>query len=112
MWKSFDGTAHTVALPDPTKAMTDEFVRSIEALSAADRELLAEAAEDLYDSLDEILDAMDAREPRSPEKDALPGKFLRGEFTSGAAVRDYLDSIDPVWRLDAYLVVEDLLDEL
>ncbi|MFC5678715.1 hypothetical protein [Aeromicrobium endophyticum] len=92
--------------------MTEEFVRSIEALGDADRSLLAETSEEFYDSLDAILDAMKAREPRSSEEDALPDAFLHGEFTSGAAVREYLDSIDPVWRLDAYLAVEDLLDEL
>jgi hypothetical protein len=112
MWKSPDGTAHTVALPDPTSAMTDAFVRSLTSLGPAEREMLLEAAEDLYDSLDDILDAMEPREPRSPEEDALPANFLQGEFTSGTAIRQYLDSIEPVWRLDGYLAVEDLLDEL
>ncbi|MEG9225931.1 hypothetical protein [Aeromicrobium sp. Sec7.5] len=92
--------------------MTDDFVRSIESLSEHDRELLGDAAEDFFETLDKLLDGMEAREPRGLDEDALPDHFLRGDFTSVEAVRAYLDSNEPAWRLDAYLAVEDLLDQL
>lgn len=112
MWKDAAGVAHTVALPEPTSAMTDDFVRSIKSLSEHDRELLANAAEEFYDSLDGLLHGIEPREPHGSDEDALPDHFLRGDFASVEAVRAYLDSIQPTWRLDAYLAVEDLLDQL
>lgn len=112
MWKSPAGTAHTVALPDPRSAMTSAFVQSIESLDEADRALLADAIEDFYEELEPLLETMEPREPTTPEQDALPDDYLHGDFDSGSAVRDYLNSIEPEWRLDAYLAVGDLLDEL
>lgn len=112
MWKDAYGVAHTVALSDPTSAMTDDFVRSIESLSARDRELLGDAAEEFFESLADLLDGVKPREPRSPDEDALPDGFLHGEFNSVEAVRTYLSLIELTWRLDAYLAVEDLLDQL
>lgn len=92
--------------------MTDEFVRSLKALNEHEREILMDGAEHFYEELDGLLDKLTVRAPRSPEDDGLPDDFLSGHFTSGSAVRDYLNSVEVDWRLDAYLAVEDLLDEL
>jgi hypothetical protein len=112
MWKSSDGVAHTVALADPRSGMSGAFVDCITALDQADRDLLVDAIEDFEEELELLLDSVAPRDPTTPEQDALPDGYLQGEFHSGAAMRDYLNSIDPEWKLDAYLAVGDLLDEL
>jgi hypothetical protein len=112
MWKASDGTAHTLAVSDPRAAMSAEFVRSIESLSAADRALVVDAVSAFDDELPSLLERMEVREQTTPDKDAIPEQYLKGEFASGAEVVEYLASVEPEWRLDSYLVVDDLIAEL
>lgn len=112
MWKSTDGVAHTVALPDPRSAMSDDFVASVAALDATGRNIFWAALEDLEDRLPLLLEDVAAREPGSPDVEGLPDQYLSGPFTTPADLVTLLSSLDLRWRLDAYLAVDDLLDIL
>lgn len=112
MWKSPDGRANTVALPDPTSAMTSEFVESLRGLEPHGRNVLSTMVEDAQEEFFDLLDDVAPTEPTSPDEDALPVDYLRGAFTTAEDIADYLKQIDPRWRLDALMAVEDYLDEL
>lgn len=112
MWKSPDGRAHTVALPDPTSAMTDEFVESLGGLDSDARSDLATLDEDAQDDFFDLLDDIEPTEPTSPENDGLSLNYLSGSFESAEHFVEYLSQIETRWQLDALMAVEAYLDEL
>jgi hypothetical protein len=110
MWVTGDGQFHTVALPDVTTAMSERFIASLNALSGEDFGQLIEALSDHQDAFLEDFDASGVAVPNAsttPEQDALPDDYLDAEFDTPDALMTYLDGIDPSWRLDAYVAVED-----
>lgn len=112
MWKTPDGQAHTVALPDPTSAMTHEFIESLHALEPDACIALAEAVEKAQGDFFDLLDDVEPTEPTSPDEDGLPSEYLQGTFESAEDIAQYLNQIDVRWRLDALLAVEDYLDDI
>jgi hypothetical protein len=109
MWRTPDGRAHTVALPDPTIAMTPEFVESLRALEPDARIALAASLDEAQEEFFDLFHDVDPTEPASTDEDGLPGAFLQGTFGSAKDIAQYLNEIDVHWRLDALLAVEDYL---
>ena len=112
MWKTPDGQAHTVALPDPTSAMTQDFVDSLRALDADERTAFAALVEAAQEGFLDLLDDVEPTEPTSPDKDGLPSEYLEGSFESAEDIARYLNRMDIQWKLDALLAVEDYLADI
>lgn len=112
MWKTPDGQAHTVALPDPTSAMTQEFIESLHALEPDACIALAASVEEAQEDFFDLLDDVEPTGPTSPDEDGLPGEYLQGLFESAEDIAHYLNQIDVQWRLDALLAVDDYLADV
>jgi hypothetical protein len=112
MWMSSDGRVNTVALPNPSSAMDDDFVQSLVELGPDGRSDLASRVEDAQERFFDFVDGIAPSEPTSPGHDGLPLGFLRGSFVSAQEIANYVDQIDVHWRLDALMAIEDYLDEL
>ena len=110
MWITSDGIPHTVALFDPTVAMQGDFVESVAALSEDDRTRLMVRLGEVEEELLDLLQAQDGDRPSAPEEEPLPEGYLHGTFDSVEAISEYLGGVEVPWRLDALLVVQDLLD--
>jgi hypothetical protein len=109
MWRTPDGRAHTVALPDPTTAMTPDFVESLRALGPDARIALAALLDEAQEEFFDLFHDVDPTEAAPPHEDGLPGAFLQGTFGSAKDIARYLNDIDVQWKLDALLAVEDYL---
>ena len=110
MWVTEDGVMHTVALPDPTTAMTETFVDSLDSLGPDARISLLDALEGEQENLsDQTFTGVVPSAPTNPDDDAIPVGYLDGHFSSPSHVMSYLKGLDPQWRLDAYLAVEEYL---
>ena len=48
----------------------------------------------------------------SAEEEALPDNYLHGSYPAAVAIIKYLNQIEPLWRLDSLIAVDDYLDEL
>jgi hypothetical protein len=109
VWKTPDGRANTVALADPTSAMTKDFVESIVRLAPEARGELAELVDRAQDEFFDVLDDIEFTELTDLEEDGLPAQYLHGSFDSAEDVALYLNQINVRWRLDALLAVEDIM---
>jgi hypothetical protein len=113
MWRTPDGVAHTVALPDPTYAMTPEFVESLDRLDASERQrltsLITVSMNVVFDARPEDVDPVDLE---STEWDALPDGYLHGSYPTARDLITYLGEIEARWRLDSLEAVDDYLDRL
>jgi len=112
MWVTPDGVAHTVALPDPTSAMQDNFTASITSLSEDDRDALSRRILELEDEIFAFIESRDDAIPDAPNDEGLLDGYLQGRFESVDAISDYLGRIELPWQLDALTAVQELLDSL
>ncbi len=111
MWIDDQGVLHTVALPDPTELMTDEFRRSLDMLidQRADgvSELLSTEEDAFYAA--RIYGApIDAGE-RDFEGLAPPKALLDDPVSSLDELRARILAIDARWRLDVVVALDDYL---
>lgn len=110
MWVSDDGRLNTVALPDPSHVMTEEFRRSLEALAENDPESVAEAIEDAEDAVyDRDWSGLIGAEDYVGAPP--PTDILRGSINTTSDLSDALLGVDGRWRLDAIVAVIDYLDQ-
>ncbi|WP_210652162.1 hypothetical protein [Nocardioides sp. SYSU D00065] len=112
MWIDEQGVAHTVALPEPTDVMSDEFRASLDAILAADREALLLILERAEESVfEEDLAAL-----ADPEKRAVfealtpPTALLDTALDSPEALAATIEDTDLRWRLDVVLALGDYID--
>lgn len=109
MWTDDDGVLHTVALPDPSQAMTRQFLASIDSLIASHRD---EVREVVTAAQEAILAA--ARNVAADESTyvgvAPPAEILRGDVASPGDVRRAIDQVPQRWRLDAVMALLDYAD--
>jgi hypothetical protein len=110
VWIDGDGVAHTVALPDPTRVMSEDFHESLDALAARDRpalRLVVKRAEvRAYEA-----DWSDLRGSEIHVRAAAPVGPLRGRVVSPDDLAHAIDRVVPRWRLDTILALDDYLDE-
>lgn len=109
MWLDDAGVAHTVALPDPTDVMADEFRAGLDTLLATDREAVRDAVEQRQDRL---LAAgwADLDTPADLVGAAPPEGLLRGAVSTVRHVEAALDGVSLQWQLDVLLALDDYLD--
>jgi hypothetical protein len=111
MWIDDQGVAHTVALPDPTELMSDEFRRSLD-------KLIDQRADGVSDLLSAEEDAfyvarmngvpIDAGE-RDFEGLAPPQALLDDPVSSLDDLRARILAVDARWRLDVVVALDDYL---
>lgn len=112
MWIDDDGVAHTVALPDPTHVMADDFRTSLDLLAEQDRPRLR----DLLEVAEiRLLDA-DLSRLKRPAHDAefreaaAPGDLLRGRMATPEDLTRLIGQVELRWRMDAILALFDYVD--
>lgn len=111
MWTDSDGVMHTVALPDPTDVMDEEFRSTLLTLAAGENDL-ADQLEGLEESLYEELPSR-VESPSSDHVEAAPPhRLLRGRIESVHDLHACVRQLDPVWQLDAVLAIGDVLESL
>ena len=112
MWLDSEGVTHTVALPDPSAAMSTETVASLKALSEDERARVLDALDDYYwndyiafSPSDTITLAL------APEGAPLPDGFLSGTIKSAEDALTMVDSTEPAWRIDVLEAIQDYLEQ-
>jgi hypothetical protein len=112
MWMDAEGIAHTVALPDPTDAMSEEFRLALDRLISADREAIeavVEAAEEqVYEALSGFVRSDEAHFEGLP----APLELLEGSPQTAHDLADLIARIDLRWRLDAVMAIVDHVDSV
>ncbi len=111
MWVDAEGVCHTVAVPDPTELMSDDFRESLD-------HLIGEQAEEVSDVISEQEDLFyrehlatmqtDARERRF-EGMAPPSELLGSAIATLDELRRCILAVDRRWRLDAIVALDDYL---
>jgi hypothetical protein len=110
VWIDDEGVAHTVALPDPTLVMSEDFRSSLDTLAARDREALCAVVEHAEMRAYET-DWSDLRGSEIHVRAAAPADLLRGHLVTPDDLVHAIDQVVPRWRLDVILALDDYLDE-
>jgi hypothetical protein len=109
MWIDRDGVLHTVALPDPSEVMSEEFLRDLDHLlrDRADEvsELIALEEERLYRELLE-------RPSMSPDDKSFRGlappvRLMRSSLITVEDLRTSIQAVPWRWRLDVLTALDD-----
>lgn len=109
MWITGDGVLHTAALPDPAAAMTELFRNSLDSLFLSTEGSILDILEEDQDALTDEFNENPPPDAHGLEAQGLPDHYLDGEFSSVDDLMGYLRNLDPSWRLDAYLAVDDFI---
>lgn len=112
MWLDENGVMHTAAFADPSSALDEELIADVLKLAAQD----AEGVEQVLDRLeDDLVNTMSITYDPQVEEEYrrrwLPDDALVGRASSPRELGDLLAAVDQRWRLDAILVVRDMVDE-
>ena len=108
MWIDEGGRAHTVAMPDPTRVMAEDFLVSLDALLVVTQRddveaVVEQAAGAIFEQdLSGLSDA-------SYEAVPAPAGLLTGRVGSLDELRDAIERVSLRWRLDAVLHLDDYL---
>lgn len=112
MWLDSTGVTHTVAVPDPSAAMSPETVASLDALSDNERARVLGVLDYYYwndyiavSRSDIITSAL------APEGAPLPEGFLTGTIESAEEALAIVNSTEPAWRIDVLEVIQDYLEQ-
>ena len=108
MWVDESGVAHTVALPDPTDVMADDFRADLDFVALTDldalQKVIAQAEEQVYEAgwfeLSTSKEYVGARPPIA---------LLRGRVLSASDVAGAIEQTDLRWRLDVIMALDDYL---
>jgi hypothetical protein len=112
MWVDADGVTHTVALPDPSSAMSATTIAALNALSGDERVRVLGVLDDYYwndyiaNSRSEIIASHLA-----PEGAPLPDGFLAGPIRSAEEALALVKSTEPAWRIDVLEAIQDYLED-
>lgn len=115
MWRSADGVLHTVALPDPRPVFSARTLRDVESMiEGLDDERFQDAVEDAELELVEYWSSRAVDPEAEVPFDAAP--VSPGTFdvpvADSAELLEALRRIEPRWRLDVLMALQDLLDVL
>ena len=108
MWIDDEGLTHTVALPDPSRLMADDFRTSLDTIAARDRAALRDIVE-RAESRASQADWSDLRGSEIHVGAPAPSDLLHGRVITREDVARALDRVAPRWRLDAILALDDYL---
>jgi len=102
------GITHTVALPDPSRAMSLEAVQSLDALSEVERAEVLDALEEWYWNVYVAGQREDIiASELGPEGEPLPDGYIVSEVSTGADDAALVESTDPAWRIDVLEAIQD-----
>ncbi len=105
-----EGVAHTVALPDPTQVMSQDFHASLATLAARNREALRAVVE-LAEMRAYKMDWSDPRGSEIHVRAPAPVDLLRGHVATPNDLANAIGEVVPRWQLDAILALDDYLGE-
>ena len=108
MWIDDDRVLHTVALPDPTYLMTDEFRDGLGSIPPAQRGALQELVEGALMCVYET-DWSDLPRSAADVGTVPPPSLLTGKVMTPEDVARAIDSVEPRWRLDAITALDDYI---
>lgn len=112
MWLDSEGVTHTVALPDPSSAMSPETVASLDSLSIDERSRVLDLLDDYYWNDYIAASRTDMiKSPLAPEGAALPDGFLKGRAESAEQALAIVRATEPAWRIDVLEVIQDYLEQ-
>lgn len=112
MWMDVRGVANTVALPEPSMVMSEEFRNSLAALASSE----SEAIVSMLDSLESRIYASLPDQPDDPDAESQfvgvspPQRLLTGSVLTVDGLRSALERTDSRWRLDAVCAVADYIE--
>jgi hypothetical protein len=109
VWIDDDGVLHTVALPDPADAMTEEFRVGLDSITGERRNALRALVEGAQMR---VFEAEWSGLPRSEDHvgAAPPTGLLQGEVRAPEDVARVIDDVEARWRLDAIEAIDDYID--
>jgi hypothetical protein len=111
MWMDSLGVTHTVALPDPSAAMSPETAASLDSLSDDERTEVIRALDDFYwnsfltNSRSRLIAA-----DLAPEGAPLPDDFVTGTIGSANDALRIVSATEPAWRIDVLEVIKDYFE--
>jgi hypothetical protein len=108
MWMDADGIAHTVSLPDPSRAMAPETVASLDALSEDERARLVDALDARWEAL--LASSPEVGAALAPEGAPLPDGSVTGVISCVEDAIDVVDAAEDAWRLDVLLAIQDYVE--
>lgn len=115
MWITPDGRVNTNAHANPADCVSESMMASLTTIAEREGEssieVIDDGREDFYGLIDNDEIEVTSVTPGLDDQ-WLPDKYLDGSFATAAKVRDYIDTIPLDWRIEAYDVVVDLLEEL
>lgn len=106
-----DGVGHTVALPDPSAAMTPGTISDLEALSIEERVRVLDAL-DRYYWHEYVTGEREeyATSGLGPEGAPLPEGFVVGTVRTAEDAMAIVRSTEPAWRIDVLEALQDYLE--
>ena len=114
MWMDSRGVTHTVALPDPTVAMSADAVRALDGLSPDVRRLVFDALEDWYWNEyvtgDERTVITASR--LGPIGAALPDGYINASLAGAEDAVALVRGAEAAWRIDVLEALQDYLEEM
>ena len=112
MWVDQDGVAHTVALPKPQQLMSKSFRRALDQLRRSHPTQIHDVLSNAEDAI--LSDgALTADEPEARahyEGHPPPIGILQGDPRTPDGLAQIINQVEPRWRLDAVLTLEDYVD--
>lgn len=112
MWLGSDGVTHTVALPDPSSAMSPETLASLNSLSVDERSRVLDLLDDYYWNDYMAVSRTDMiKSALAPKGAALPDGFLKGSIESAEQALAIIRATVPAWRIDVLEVIQDYLEQ-
>ncbi len=112
MWMDSRGVTHTVALPDPSVAMSPETITALEALSPEVRQLILDVLEDWYWN-EYVSGAERTRITASRLASvgaALPSEYITARITCAEDALAVVRSTEAAWRIDVLEALQDYLE--
>lgn len=109
MWVDQAGVAHTVAMPDPTWLMSDEFLDSLDAMAGLARTAVQNVIDDAALRVYET-DLSGLGESATHVALTPPQGLLHGHGVTADDVALAIDRVELRWRLDAITALDEYLD--
>ena len=112
MWVDEDGVAHTVALPEPQQLMSKSFRRALDQL----RRSHPTQIDEILSNAEDAIFSDGAVTPDEPgvrahyEGHPPPIEILQGDPRTPDDLAQTINQVEPRWRLDAVLALQDYVD--
>lgn len=113
MWRTPDGTLHTVALPSPSLLFTDTALDSLtDVLARSGEDELEELIEETEDAVFDLWADRTFEEhvEQAFHAQAAPAGIFTAWVSDRASLVQALEQVDARWRLDVVMAVQDLAD--